>query len=335
MLTMWSCNCGMGELTLNPGESGPDGGGLDAGNADSGVSVTDAGRVDAGSGRDAGSSTVEEPDSGSRPVDPVDSGHVIDAGFDAGAPDASVFDAGGPIVTMPDASVPDAGGCGPNGTSCGTWTCAGNPVCMEGQCVTLPVKEGEECGGPPGQCQAQARCQQGLCYQPPAANCGGGDLQITVTWDNLGQDLELHLIRPGGHINDEATKTDCTWTTCLGTNHPDWGTLGVSSDDPRKDVDNQGPYGPENIYLNAPETGRYAILVEHWGNGQPCTADVFVRYQGAVVYHGTITNFAAHTVWDVGRMDFPNGTFSLAPSPTIDCRSNWRLTTQGCDLTLP
>jgi len=54
-------------------------------------------------------------------------------------------------------------------------------------------------------------------------DCTDADIQITLGWDDLGQDYELHLVKPGGRINDNAT--DCTWTSCINQG-PDWGVQG-------------------------------------------------------------------------------------------------------------
>ncbi len=97
-------------------------------------------------------------------------------------------------------------------------------------------------------------------------NCVEPDIRVTISWDDKGRDWEAHLVKPNGRINDNLT--DCTWTPCLGTG-PDWGVAGDLSDNAHKDVDNTGPYGPENIFLSKPESGRFTVLIEHWGVGQP------------------------------------------------------------------
>jgi len=203
----------------------------------------------------------------------------------------------------PDAGEPDAGSCGPDGTTCGV--------------VEL--------------CRPLGQCMSGACVQPPATMCGTGDIQVTVTWDNVGLDMELHLIRPGGHLN--AGSSDCTWTTCVSAS-PDWGVPGDPSDNPHKDVDNTGYFGPENIYLNHPETGDYAVYVEHWGGGGPSTVQVTISIQSNVVYTSSITGLASEHVWDVARIHWPAMTVT-GTGGDIDCTASWRLTSAGCDLTLP
>jgi len=75
-------------------------------------------------------------------------------------------------------------------------------------------------------------------------DCTSADIQLTLSWDNLGIDFELHLVEQGGRINN--AETDCTWNTCVST-QPDWGVVGDTSDNPVKDVDDTGNFGPENI----------------------------------------------------------------------------------------
>ncbi len=36
---------------------------------------------------------------------------------------------------------------------------------------------------------------------------------MSLSWDDRGTDMELHLVRPGGRIN--GTTDDCTWFTCM------------------------------------------------------------------------------------------------------------------------
>lgn len=160
------------------------------------------------------------------------------------------------------------------------------------------------------------------------SGCVQTDIRVTISWDALGRDWELHLIKPGGRINNPLT--DCTWTTCVGT-QPDWGVLGDSTDNPSKDVDNTGAYGPENIYLSKPETGRYTVMVEHWGSGgMPSSGQAILNVRGAV-YVFNITNFASHWVWTVATIDWPSATVT-AVGTLYDCTANW---SGGCLAAIP
>jgi uncharacterized protein YfaP (DUF2135 family) len=160
------------------------------------------------------------------------------------------------------------------------------------------------------------------------SGCTESDIRVTISWDDLGRDWELHLIRPGGHINDGVN--DCTWTTCVGK-QPDWGVVGDATDNPSKDVDNTGAYGPENVYLSKPETGRYTVMVEHWGSGGlPSSGQAIINVRGAV-YVFDIANFASHWVWTVATIDWPSATVT-GVGTRYDCTGDW---SSGCVAQLP
>ncbi len=158
-------------------------------------------------------------------------------------------------------------------------------------------------------------------------DCVAADIRVTLSWDQAGQDLEVHLIKPGGRINDPAT--DCTWNTCQSTS-PDWGVVGDATDNPKKDVDNTGSFGPENIFLVRPEPGVYTVLVEHWGAGAPSDAEVILNV-GGVATVARIQDLVSHHVWTAATIQWPEKT--VTPATTIfDCTANW---SGGCLSPLP
>ena len=159
-------------------------------------------------------------------------------------------------------------------------------------------------------------------------NCTDTDIRLTLTWDDLGLDFELHLIKEGGRINDNAT--DCTWTSCISSS-PDWGVKGDDSDNPRKDVDDTGNYGPENIYLSKPENGIYTVMVEHWGSGSPeADGDVILNVAGKTV-RATVENLPSQYVWTVGTIAWPSGEIVL-DGDVFDCSGSW---SSGCQADIP
>ena len=161
--------------------------------------------------------------------------------------------------------------------------------------------------------------------------CTVSDIQLTLNWDNIGDDFELHLIKPGGKINDTAGGTDCTWTTCIST-QPDWGVQGDATDNPIKDVDDVDTFGPENIRLSRPETGTYSVLVEHWGDGSPeADGNVAMNVAGNDTIVSEVTNLAPRHVWYVGDITWPSQEIRL-DGRVIDCSENW---SAGCLLDLP
>jgi hypothetical protein len=159
--------------------------------------------------------------------------------------------------------------------------------------------------------------------------CIPPDIQATITWDELGRDWELHLIKPGGRINDNAT--DCTWTSCIGSS-PDWGVQGEPLDDPSKDVDNTGTSGTENIFLARPETGVFTVMVEHWGSGDPGSDGRAIinlsNGQRAVI---EIMDLAPRFVRTVATIEWPSGIIRTS-TVVHDCTMNW---SGGCRDQIP
>ena len=172
-------------------------------------------------------------------------------------------------------------------------------------------------------------CGPLLEYAVTRTDCAQPDIQVTLSWDNLGLDFELHLIEAGGHINDNAT--DCTWTSCI-SGSPDWGLVGDSTDNPHKDVDNTGNYGPENIYLSRPANGPYTVMVEHWGNGSAMAdGSVTITLRGGPQVTVPIIDLPAHWVRTIGTIDWTTHNVTTATT-TIDCTANW---SGGCRMTIP
>lgn len=160
----------------------------------------------------------------------------------------------------------------------------------------------------------------------------GRDLRVTLSWDARSNDMELHLLRAAGQLNDPTN--DCTWFTCMGAAGLDWGVVGDTRDNPTKDIDNTGPLGPENIFLDRAAAGTYHVVVEYWGSGDPSTSDVDVTIRERTVARLHRAMIPVHAVWYVGTVSFPSATFT--PVDTITpCASNWMARTRGCDLPLP
>lgn len=163
--------------------------------------------------------------------------------------------------------------------------------------------------------------------------CSGRDLRLTLSWDMPGKDLELHLLRAPRALN--STTDDCTWFTCMGATGLEWGAAGDATDNPRKDIDNTGSFGPENIFLDRAPAGTYYVLIEHWSrSGDPSTADIDVIIRERSVARLRRTMFPRQWVWNVGTITFPEGRFTPVDTAT-DCNASWMSTSRGCDLPLP
>jgi uncharacterized protein YfaP (DUF2135 family) len=175
---------------------------------------------------------------------------------------------------------------------------------------------------------SDANCKLTTVTHVTRVECSEEDVRLTLSWDDLGADFELHLIKPGGRINDSAT--DCTWTSCV-SGSPDWGNVGDESDDPRKDVDDTNSFGPENIYYSSPEPGTYTVLVEHWGSGSPeADGQVIFNVEGRSTT-ARIQNLPSRSVWTAGTISWPSGEVALTQD-VYDCSGSWA---SGCQEMLP
>lgn len=116
-----------------------------------------------------------------------------------------------------------------------------------------------------------ASCQATL-ESIPAQN-----LWIEMSWETSFDDMDLHLLRPGGILE---TSGDCFYANCDSSN-PEisplrWGDASTTDDDPSLDLDDIYNNGPENINITEPYAGIYTVVVhdyyhqgfedDYWGN---------------------------------------------------------------------
>jgi hypothetical protein len=139
------------------------------------------------------------------------------------------------------------------------------------------------------------------------------DLQVSLTWQGTGLDLDLHLLAPDGAYY---TDSDCFF----GNPEPDWGVAGSVADNPFLAADDDMNGGPEIIELSNPEEATYRILVHHFSDhGEPNPAAKFT-----VVVSSELGDLARTEQWlyeagqvlDVGVIDWSTQTVTIDPQLT-------------------
>ncbi len=138
----------------------------------------------------------------------------------------------------------------------------------------------------------------------------GQNLWVELFWSHPGDDMDIHLLAPGGQLN---TSSDCFYWNCVGGGL-DWGTSSYVEDDPSLDFDDIPGTGPENINIWEPAPGTYEVWVHdfpgHWFEGDnSVTVNVFVY--GALAETETRVLSGDDDFHSFFSVEFPSGTVSV------------------------
>ena len=157
-------------------------------------------------------------------------------------------------------------------------------------------------------------------------------IHVELTWDYAENDVDLHLIAPGGAFGDFFL--DCHYGNCTPEINSgffslvDWGVYGDASDNPSLDIDNINDIVPENINLDNPASGEYKVVVNYYYQGDTGAgaAHPEVRIYLNGVLHGPfgpVTLNSGCDKWTVATISIPGGT--VTPDGTL-----WR-STEDCE----
>lgn len=148
-------------------------------------------------------------------------------------------------------------------------------------------------------------CEVTLSAEPVEA------LWVEMFWESPGDDMDLHLLAPGGVLQ---TETDCYYSNCTPGSWSgglDWGVAGAEYDNPTLDLDDISLTGPENINIESPEDDSYTVVV-HDHTSQTFTAGnavtVNIYLDGSLQWNETRIISGEDTYTEFARINVADGT---------------------------
>jgi hypothetical protein len=139
-------------------------------------------------------------------------------------------------------------------------------------------------------------------------------LWIEMFWSLPGDDMDLHLLAPGGTLE---TDLDCYYLNCVGGGL-DWGVRGDAADDPSLDLDDISGVGPENINITSPQDGSFEVWVHDYqdsfgsGNGSAGANEVTLQVwiDGVMVWSRTRTVHGEDSYTSFCSVTMPEGSIA-------------------------
>ena len=137
--------------------------------------------------------------------------------------------------------------------------------------------------------------------QTPAPPIEEQGLHIRMSWDTDLNDIDMHLLQPGGQFF-------CPSDVYFSNRSPDWGQQGRHQDDPFLDRDDVDGHGPENINIEDPAPGVYTLLAHYYDDHEQfdtpmITFEVF-SYGQLIGTYGPTGLASVGRTWDVVEVEW-------------------------------